>query len=71
MPRSMASVCSVRSFGAGPLTSRRSLLATGLGDVLNRNAAQLTVTPRAGLPLTVQVFSYSRFDLTYTLLATS
>jgi hypothetical protein len=58
-------------YQAGSALGTATSLATGLGDALNRNAAQLTVTPRAGLPLTVQVFSYSRFDLTYSLLATS
>ncbi len=44
--------------------------ATGLGDALNRNTAHLTVTPSVGAgSVTIQVFSYSSFDLNYTLLA--
>lgn len=57
-------------YQAGCALGTATSLATGLGDALNRNAAQLTVTPRAGKPVAVQVFSYSRFDLSYTLLQT-
>lgn len=45
-------------------------LATGLGDPINQDEVRLTVTPTAnGGPLTVRVFSYSSYDLSYTLLA--
>lgn len=45
-------------------------LATGLGDPINQDEVRLTVTPTAnGGPLTVRIFSYSSFNLTYTLLA--
>jgi hypothetical protein len=45
-------------------------LATGLGDDVNRNNARLTVTPSiAGGPVLILVFSFSRYDITYTLLS--
>lgn len=45
-------------------------LATGLGDPVNRDDVRLTVTPTAnGGPLTVRIYSYSSYNLTYTLLA--
>jgi hypothetical protein len=45
-------------------------LATGLGDSINRNAAQLTVTPAADAGVvTIRIYSYSGFNINYTLLA--